>query len=86
VLLQLLLLNFYRISGGSTSIKCLPRYIVSFTVDPAEWAKAKKKNALPIDSIQKQNYAQLGRYDGMIDELAASQHPRVMKDPDLPNW
>jgi len=38
----------------------LPDYIVSFTVDPAEWGGKKKKKTLAYDSIQKANYAQLG--------------------------
>jgi len=81
---QFTIAKFYRISGGSTQHKgVLPDILYPSPVDPAEWGESKEENALPYDSIQKANYAQLGRYDGMIDELAAKHTARVMKDPEF---
>jgi carboxyl-terminal processing protease len=81
---QFTIAKFYRISGGSTQHKgVLPDILYPSPVDPAEWGESKEENALPYDSIQKANYAQLGRYEGVIDELAAKHNERVMKDPEF---
>jgi carboxyl-terminal processing protease len=81
---QFTIAKFYRISGGSTQHKgVLPDILYPSPVDPAEWGESKEENALPYDSIQKANYSQLGRYDGVIDVLAAKHAARVMKDPEF---
>jgi carboxyl-terminal processing protease len=81
---QFTIAKFYRISGGSTQHKgVLPDILYPSPVDPAEWGESKEENALPYDSIQKANYAQLGRYEGVIDELAAKHNERVMTDPEF---
>lgn len=81
---QFTIAKFYRISGGSTQHKgVLPDILYPSPVDPAEWGESKEENALPYDSIQKANYAQLGRYEGVIDKLAAKHNERVMKDPEF---
>lgn len=81
---QFTIAKFYRISGGSTQHKgVLPDILYPSPVDPAEWGESKEENALPYDSIQKANYSQLGRYDGVIDVLAAKHAARVIKDPEF---
>ena len=81
---QFTIAKFYRISGGSTQHKgVLPDILYPSPVDPAEWGESKEENALPYDSIQKANYSQLGRYDGVVDVLAAKHAARVIKDPEF---
>jgi carboxyl-terminal processing protease len=81
---QFTIAKFYRISGGSTQYKGVtPDILYPSPIDPAEWGESKEENALPYDSIRKANYSQLGRYDGMIDVLAAKHSARAMKDPEF---
>ncbi|MFT5542734.1 MAG: carboxyl-terminal processing protease [Glaciecola sp.] len=81
---QFTIAKFYRISGGSTQHKGVkPDILYPSPIDPAEWGESKEENALPYDSIRKANYSQLGRYDGIIDVLAAKHAARVMKDPEF---
>ncbi len=81
---QFTIAKFYRISGGSTQHKgVLPDILYPSPIDPAEWGESKEENALPYDSIKKANYSQLGRYDGVIDVLAAKHAARVIKDPEF---
>ncbi len=81
---QFTIAKFYRISGGSTQHKgVLPDILYPSPVDPAEWGESKAENALPYDSIQKANYAQLGSYNGIINILTEKHNARVMKDPEF---
>lgn len=76
--------KFYRINGSSTQHKGVkPDIMYPTPIDPAEWGESKEENALPYDQIRKANYSQLGRYDGIIDVLAAKHAARVMKDPEF---
>ena len=81
---QFTIAKFYRISGGSTQHKgVLPDILYPSPVDPAEWGESKAENALPYDSIQKANYAQLSNYNGTINVLTEKHNARVMKDPEF---
>lgn len=81
---QFTIAKFYRISGGSTQHKGVkPDILYPSPIDPAEWGESKAENALPYDSIQKANYAELTSNNGIIDVLAAKHAARVMKDPEF---
>ncbi|WP_158969054.1 carboxy terminal-processing peptidase [Paraglaciecola sp. L3A3] len=75
---QFTIAKFYRINGGSTQHKgVIPDILFPSVIDHKDWGESQEENALPWDSIRRENYTTFGESGDIISKLTALHDERV---------